>query len=289
MANVVKHRFLSAKTDGADLTQVQPSHWNDGHLFTGGAAGDLLMRDPTDPTFGAAWHPRGASKYIINGDSGAQSNWAPAGFDSATSVIYWNGTAPATIHGLAGGINGQVVTIKNHSSNGSILTFPYYSATALPENRFVNNASSGATQIAAEGSITFLLAVAAGPWFLLAHEQGAWITPPFSAADYGGWAVAAGQVTLARYRLSGRTLQWSLYISGASLASPAAVSRSIFGGFTTPPAAYFAFVHSVSDSAGATAGFGQHTSVITFYRDTNAASINAGTVSLNCTAMVEVV
>jgi len=55
MANVLKHRFASAKSDGADATQVQPSHWNDGHLFTGGNAGDLLTRDPTDASFGAKW------------------------------------------------------------------------------------------------------------------------------------------------------------------------------------------------------------------------------------------
>jgi hypothetical protein len=57
MANVVKHRFASPKVDGADATQVQPSHWNDGHIFSGGAAGDLLTRDPTDALYGAKWTP----------------------------------------------------------------------------------------------------------------------------------------------------------------------------------------------------------------------------------------
>ena len=57
MANVVKHRFASGKIDGADGTQVQPSHWNDGHAFTGGNAGDVLTRDPTDATYGAKWAP----------------------------------------------------------------------------------------------------------------------------------------------------------------------------------------------------------------------------------------
>jgi len=55
MANVLKHRFASAKANGADATQVQPSHWNDGHVFSGGNAGDLLTRDPTDATYGAKW------------------------------------------------------------------------------------------------------------------------------------------------------------------------------------------------------------------------------------------
>lgn len=55
MANLVKHRFASAKANGPDATQVQPSHWNDGHLFTGGNADDILARDPTDATYGAKW------------------------------------------------------------------------------------------------------------------------------------------------------------------------------------------------------------------------------------------
>lgn len=55
MANIVKHRFASAKADGADATQIQPSHWNDGHNFAGGTAGDVLTRDPTDVNFGARW------------------------------------------------------------------------------------------------------------------------------------------------------------------------------------------------------------------------------------------
>jgi hypothetical protein len=55
MSNVLTHRFVSAKLDGADLTQVQPSAWNDGHKFSGGATGQVLTRDTSDPTFGATW------------------------------------------------------------------------------------------------------------------------------------------------------------------------------------------------------------------------------------------
>ena len=55
MANLIKHRFVSPKADGADATQVRASNWNDGHLFIGGNAGDILTRDPTDATYGAKW------------------------------------------------------------------------------------------------------------------------------------------------------------------------------------------------------------------------------------------
>jgi len=54
MSNIVRHRFQSAKSDGTDQTQVQPSQWNDGHLLTGGNNNEILARDTTD-TFGAKW------------------------------------------------------------------------------------------------------------------------------------------------------------------------------------------------------------------------------------------
>jgi hypothetical protein len=53
------HRFRSGKADGPDATQVQPSNWNDGHVFTGGATGQTLVRDTSDATYGATWMPHG--------------------------------------------------------------------------------------------------------------------------------------------------------------------------------------------------------------------------------------
>lgn len=55
MSNVLAHVFVSAKADGADPTQVQPSNWNAGHSFSGGSNGNLIVRDTSDATYGAAW------------------------------------------------------------------------------------------------------------------------------------------------------------------------------------------------------------------------------------------
>lgn len=55
MSNVAIHSFVSAKADGSDATKVQPSNWNAGHQFQGGANGNLLMRDTSDATYGAGW------------------------------------------------------------------------------------------------------------------------------------------------------------------------------------------------------------------------------------------
>jgi hypothetical protein len=59
MSKTLDHRFRSSKADGPDPTQVQPSAWNDGHQFTGGANGNVLIRDTADPAYGATWYPLG--------------------------------------------------------------------------------------------------------------------------------------------------------------------------------------------------------------------------------------
>jgi len=88
MANLVKHRFVSGKADGPDATQVQPSAWNDGHVFAGGNAGDLLTRDPTDATYGAAWATLGTFVDIpyapTNFGADAGATWTPAAGDILT-------------------------------------------------------------------------------------------------------------------------------------------------------------------------------------------------------------
>lgn len=96
MANVLKHRFASAKANGPDATQIQPSHWNDGHIFSGGNAGDLLTRDPTDASFGAKWAappttlgqwvdvPYSASNFVGNGGS---TGWTVQSVDQITFCI----------------------------------------------------------------------------------------------------------------------------------------------------------------------------------------------------------
>jgi len=89
MANILKHRFVSGKSDGPDPTQIQPSNWNDGHLFAGGNAGDLLTRDPTDPNYGAKWTaapvvPPLAGQWIDVPFSGANFSWALDAGDQTT-------------------------------------------------------------------------------------------------------------------------------------------------------------------------------------------------------------
>jgi len=116
---------------------------------------------------------------------------------------------------------------------------------------------------------------------MIAHEQGAWISPPFVASDYFGgasmtWTVTAGQVTTAMYRLSGRTLFWALDVRNTTLGGTPTVNiiRKHFGGFTLSSAIMWA----TCGFGGANTGIGIGTGAglgTAFYRD--------GTFALNFT------
>lgn len=325
MTDVLKHRFVSPKLDGVDTQQVQPSHWNDGHKFQGGNSGEVLTRDPSDLTFGAKWTPIAippavqevpgggvngdvltrdltvptfgsrwapATTTIVNGDTGTQNNWTPAGLGSKDTVIYWNAATPLTITGIRGGIDGQIVTIKNRSSGGAVLSLIYFSASSLVENRLMTFVTSGPTPIGYEGFVNLVWSSAVGSWFIVGHEQGKWIVPPFVQSDYAGiWApLTAGQITHAAYKVTGRTLHWSVYVSAVAGGPATIAQRKHFGGYTPGySTAYHPGVCNFTDGTGPGAGFYQHSpATIDFYRSNAGIPFVAGTFSLNAAGTVEI-
>lgn len=192
----------------------------------GGAAGAVGPAGPAGPP---------ASKTVLaRTDTGALNNWAP-GIASDT-LITWAGAADATLSGMDAGVAGQVVTIRNDGAN--VLYALHQSALSTAANRLVNDATSGATPIAAGGAMAYQYD--GTRWQLVDHEQGAWITPPYAAGDFTStlgtvWTVDAGDVVTFRYRVSGRTLTISFYILSTSVSSPASgqLFVKIPGGFST--------------------------------------------------------
>jgi hypothetical protein len=91
MSNVLTHRFVSPQLDGPDTSQVQPSAWNEGHQFSGGTDGQMLVRATADATYGAAWatvpHPE-IGKFI---DSTLQPS------PSIHHDIQWDIQGPTTV------------------------------------------------------------------------------------------------------------------------------------------------------------------------------------------------
>jgi len=98
MSNVLGHRFVSPKLDGSDLTQVQPSAWNDGHRFSGGTDGQVLTRSTADAAFGAVWGPRpGATTYLhVTLAAGSYVDWDPGIVGATVVTIATGGNADIT-------------------------------------------------------------------------------------------------------------------------------------------------------------------------------------------------
>ena len=221
-------------------------------------------------------------------------------------------SATGTVHNLACGPASLLTVIQ--CSNASDLTLTGVSFTTAPRAgdlllvraqaagvvflahlhagstyKFGNLASSAATPL----KLGRALYVWDGAAFVLHHhEQGAWITPAFNAADYtgggGAWTVAAGHILMCRYRLQAKTLFWSVYVSGSTIAAGATALRALFG-FTADGTGYFAGVHSFVDSATSGMSYAQHNGAqITLYKTVVGAGFAAGTLRLSASGFCEV-
>ena len=182
------------------------------------------------------WSGTGGA-FIVNSDTGAQNNWAPAGM-FGTTFIKWNGVADLQVTGLAGatGATGQRVTFKNVTTN-RIATFAHASTSSAATNRFTNYATSAATPVAPGGTITWEHDGLS--WQIVGQDQGAWITPAYNASDFTGdaamtWTVDSGDVLAYAYWLKGRTLlvKWKITTTSIGGTLSSAVKLKIPGGFT---------------------------------------------------------
>ena len=211
--------------DGSNLIG---SLWNKAAIQT-------VLLDPIDAEIAAAVGgivvPPGTDTLVTSTATGTVHDWAP-GLIGHTTIV-WTGTAALTITGIADGVNGQRVTIKNRGT--AVIALAHLAASSAAANRLINLATSAATPIAPDGFATYVYQDGAG-WLLLAHEQGAWMTPPFNAAEYGtvgggSWTVTAGVATY-RTRLTGRTIQVNYQIGPTTVAgTPTQLTKSL-NGFT---------------------------------------------------------
>lgn len=151
----------------------------------------------------------GTTTVVMRSDTGTVNDWVPG--LAGNTWIEWVGGADLTVTGIAGGVPGQLVTLKNLS--GHALFCLHFSAASVNPNRLVN-AVSLATPVSTYGWVTYLFNGIEQRWELVAHDQGPWITPPFNAADFAGDSgtilVEAGDVAEYGYALHGTTLQLTL-------------------------------------------------------------------------------
>lgn len=230
---------------------------------------------------------------VASTSTGAVNNWAPG--LAGHTYIAWSGAADATISGLAGGIASQRVLIRNTGTKVAYIL--HQSGLSSAANRFANAATSGATPIATGGWALYHFD--GGNWQLVAHEQGAWITPTYAGGDYtastGTWTVDSGDILRCAWRLDGRTLSIAFRALTTSVsATPIALRRAMPGGFSATVDSEWPIW--VSNNAGAWApgmvAVVAGANPIQFARDpsypawataTNATGISAGSFSFEVT------
>jgi hypothetical protein len=174
---------------------------------------------------------------VTSTNTGTQNDFAP-GLVGNTELRMNNATL-ATITGFAGGYDGQLLRVPSVGTGQ--VDFSEQDTNSAAANRmalYATTVQSKTSLAAGVGEALFQYDGTAARWRLLSHEQGAWITPTFNAANFAGsggmtWTVAGGNVTASRYWLKGRTLLWSLVLDGTSVSGGQVELRAtIPGGFT---------------------------------------------------------
>lgn len=175
---------------------------------------------------------------------------------SNADLIRFNNASLATLRGLKAGVDGQRVTIV--SIGAGQVDLAHQNTNSAAANRFINFATSASTSLAAgSGTATYQYDATTARWRLIAHDQGAWITPAYNAGDYTAsgsmtWTVDSGDVFAFRYRLSGRMLTVNFAILSTSVGGTLSngLKIKIPGGFSS---AFFSlFAGGLLSDAGAT-------------------------------------
>jgi hypothetical protein len=190
---------------------------------------------------------------------GAQNNFAlTASPTPGLTILRMNNPSAVTFSGFTPGIDGQRLIVE--SVGAGQVNLIHESALSTAAWRLFNFAVSGPTSLAPSvGRAEFMYDTSAQRWVLISHEQGAWISPAFSAVNFTAsasmvWTVDAGDLATCRYFLRGRTLQLQVKalttsISG-SVSTGLFLSNGAYGGFTSALAAVKMPGAMVNDNAG---------------------------------------
>lgn len=157
----------------------------------------------------------------------------------AASVLRMNNASLATLQGLQGGRAGQQIIILNVGS--SLVLLAHQNAGSIASNRLNNLATSAATPLAAGGSAVYEYDATSSFWRLIAHDQGAWITPTFAAGNYTAngamtWTLQSTDVGTMMYKLYGNTMVvlFSLNTTtvGGTVNNTLLIGNANYGGFS---------------------------------------------------------
>lgn len=196
----------------------------------------MLYRD------GSTWYelarPLTQSDAVIQTTTltGAQADFAATA--ARRLVLRCNNATLLTLSGFAAGTDGDEITLESVGAGQVDLAHQNSGSTAA--NRLINCATSGSTSLAAGvGTARYVYDGTTARWRLVQHEQGTWIAPAYAAGDFTGngsmtWTVDAGDVTVYRYWLKGRTLwvAWTIVTTTVGGTPNTELRIKVPGGFS---------------------------------------------------------
>lgn len=155
---------------------------------------------------------------------------------ATTTILRCNNATALTITGFTGGAAGRVLIVE--SVGAGTVEFDHQTGSTAA-NQLINFVTVGNTPLAAgTGRAVFVYDGTTSRWRLVAHEQGAWITPTFAAGDYtassGNWTVDSGDVTTFKYKLVGSVLHVNFNVVSTDVsATPTGLIRALPASYTS--------------------------------------------------------
>lgn len=217
---------------------------------------------PTDP--GLVGSATNAGSLIESGsitvtDTGAVNDYAPAGFANARYVLI-NAATTLTINGIAGGVDGRLITFINISTSGAV-GFSNESAASAAANRFHNLGSSTQSLIqgtAAAQTITYRYNGAAQRWQQIAtnttfHGEAMTVSGSFTAnSTLSGHGTLIFTLTTNVTLAAGTTNDWAPITANNYRVDPSSGAATVTGLATVASSGRIAIITNVSTVAANT-------------------------------------
>lgn len=155
--------------------------------------------------------------------TGVQNNYAVDALVSAPNVycgyLEWNGASGAAFTGIAGGIDGRVLLIRNLTATWFSLVHQHAGSTAANRLRCPGGSATvtGGTQVVvgAGGGAILIYDGTDSRWDVLPLGDEAWVEVAYSSGNFFGsgqtWTVGSGAQKQFSYRYAGMALDGRFY------------------------------------------------------------------------------
>jgi hypothetical protein len=164
-----------------------------------------------------------------------------------------------TLHGVTGGVAGQLLIVRARGAGQVDLV--HNSGSMAAGDRFQNLATSAPSSLL--GGYAIYQRNSGGGWNMIGHDQGSYIVPAYSGANFSGngamtWTVEAGDVSI-RYLLRAKQLHVVFQIATTSVGGTPNIALQIgngnFGGFLLPTQPVYNSLAYLNDAGTITQGY----------------------------------